>query len=226
MGQTGRKDGISRCEVRCDSNPGIAKDAFDTDHQIGQVDGSGIDWTREDDVDFLGETGADHAAGEDSDVCGVDRRRLGVLDEQRLSGWNGEVEVAGLEVPAVADGHALAGGILDDIDSQRGIEAEQQHLILDVGLEVTDRDEADNGAALRVSIEGKCPFDVLAAEKGVAILGDQLAGGEDLSLAGTGDRERAFVNRSGVDRLVKGDRDLGDFFRDIRRLQHVLDMTE
>ena len=70
-------------------------------------------------------------------------------------------------------------------------------------------DEADNGSTLGVSVEGKCAFDVLAAEKGVAIFGDQLAGGEDLSLAGAGDRKGAFVNRRGVDHLVKGDRDLG-----------------
>jgi hypothetical protein len=36
-----------------------------------------------------------------------------------------------------------------------------------------------------------------------------MAGGEDLSLAGASDREGAFVNRSGVDQLIKGDRDLG-----------------
>ena len=60
-----------------------------------------------------------------------------------------------------------------------------------------------------VRIEGEGAFDVFAAEKGVAILGNQLARGEDLCLAGASDREGAFVNRSGVHQLIKGDRDLG-----------------
>ena len=109
----------------------------------------------------------------------------------------------------IAGGHGLAAGILDDIDSQRGIEAEQQDLVLDIGLEVTTWDEADNGGPRGSHIEDKGAFDVFAAEKGIAILGNQLSRGEDLSLAGASDREGAFVNRSGVDQLIKGDRDLG-----------------
>jgi len=57
--------------------------------------------------------------------------------------------------------------------------------------------------------KAKGAFDVLAAEQGIAVLGNQLAGGQDLSLAGASDREGAFVNRSDVDRLVKGESDLG-----------------
>ena len=109
----------------------------------------------------------------------------------------------------IAGGHCLAAGILDDIEGQRGIEAEQQDLILDVGLEVTLGDEADNRRPRGSHIEGEGAFDVFAAEKGVAILGNQLSRGEDLCLAGASDREGAFVNRRGVDQLIKGDRDLG-----------------
>ena len=51
MGQTGRKDGIPRCEVRWDGDPGIAHDRFDTGYQFVEVDGGWIDWAREDDVE-------------------------------------------------------------------------------------------------------------------------------------------------------------------------------
>ena len=74
MGQTGRKDGIPRFEVRWDGDAGIAHDGFDTDHQFVEIDGGWIDWAREDDVDDLSEIGADHLAGKDPDVCWVDGR--------------------------------------------------------------------------------------------------------------------------------------------------------
>ena len=116
-----------------DGNPGIAHGSFDTDHQFGQVDGGWIDWAREDDVNDLGEVCADQLAGKDLDIYWVDGRSQCVVDEQRLDGRYSQVEIAGMEAPAVAGGHALASGILDDIDGQRSIEAEQQDLVLDVG---------------------------------------------------------------------------------------------
>ena len=86
MGQTGRKDGNTRREVRWDGDARIAHDGLDADHQFSQVDGGGVDRAREDDVDDLSEISADNLAGKDLDIHGVDSQGQGVLDEQRL-GW-------------------------------------------------------------------------------------------------------------------------------------------
>ena len=97
MGQTGRKDGIPRFEVRWDGDPGIAHDRLNADHQFVEVDGGGVDWTREGDVDDLGEISAHHLPGKEPDIGWIDGRGQCVLDEQRLGWRDSQVEIAGLK---------------------------------------------------------------------------------------------------------------------------------
>jgi len=88
-GQGGRLDGIAGSEALGDEYPGIAKNGFDADHQVSQVDRRWIDRTREDDVDDLGEIHAYHFPRQELDIGWIDGCGQGVLDQQGLSGWYG-----------------------------------------------------------------------------------------------------------------------------------------